>query len=124
MNWLPFGRETLVSPLSKEELLDRLAAVTRGTRAEGLPEPRPLFYGQVEENGFRISRVIEKGDNFLPYSSGRWRIRREAASFFSVTNFSRLLVFSFGFGQGSCWGFPFFSFWDLSNSFKGEYAFP
>ena len=71
MNWLPFGRETLVSALSKEELLDRLAAVTRGTRKEGLPEIRPLFNGSVEEDGFRLSRVIEKGDNFLPLLLGK-----------------------------------------------------
>ena len=71
MNWLPFGRETLVSALSKEELLDRLAAVTRGTRPEGLPELGPLFYGQVGVHGFRISRVIEKGDNFLPLLLGK-----------------------------------------------------
>jgi hypothetical protein len=71
MNWLPFGRETLVSALSKEELLDRLAAVTRGTRADGIPEFRPLFYGQVGNHGFRISRAIEKGDNFLPLLLGK-----------------------------------------------------
>ena len=71
MNWLPFGRETLVSALSKEEVLDRLAAVTRGTRREGLPEIRPLFNGSVEEDGFRLSRVIEKGDNFLPLLLGK-----------------------------------------------------
>jgi hypothetical protein len=71
MNWLPFGRETLVSALSKEEVLDRLAAVTRGTGTEGLPEIRPLFNGRVEEDGFRLSRVIEKGDNFLPLLLGK-----------------------------------------------------
>ena len=71
MNWLPIGRETLVSALSKEELLNRLATVTRGTRDEGPPEFRPLFYGQVGAHGFRISRVIEKGDNFLPLIQGK-----------------------------------------------------
>jgi len=71
MNWLPFGRETLVSPLSKEELLERLTEVTRGTRAEGLPDIRPLFNGRVEEARFRLSRVIEKGDNFLPLLLGK-----------------------------------------------------
>ena len=71
MNFLPFGRETLVSALSKEELLDRLAAVTRGARREGLPEIRPLFNGSVGEDGFRLSRVIEKGDNFLPLLIGK-----------------------------------------------------
>ena len=71
MNWLPFGRETLVSALSKEEVLDRLAAVTRGTRTEELPEIRPLFNGRVEEDGFRLSQVIEKGDNFLPLLLGK-----------------------------------------------------
>jgi hypothetical protein len=71
MNWLPFGRETLVCALSKEELLERLSSVTRGTRAEGLPELRPLFYGQVGDHGFLLSRVIEKGDNFLPLIQGK-----------------------------------------------------
>jgi hypothetical protein len=71
MNWLPIGRETLVSALSKEELLNRLATVTRGTRDEGPPEFRPLFYGQVGAHGFRIYRVIEKGDNFLPLLLGK-----------------------------------------------------
>lgn len=71
MNWLPFGRETLVSALSKEELLERLAAVTRGAQAEWLPELPALFNGRVEANGFRISRVIEKGDNFLPLLLGK-----------------------------------------------------
>lgn len=71
MNWLPFGRETLVSALAKEEVLDRLAAVTRGTRTERLPEIRPLFNGRMEVDGFRLSRVIEKGDNFLPMLLGK-----------------------------------------------------
>lgn len=71
MNWLPFGRETLVSALSKEELLDRLKAVTRGTQEDVPLELRPLFYGKVGAQGFRISRVIEKGDNFLPLLLGK-----------------------------------------------------
>jgi len=71
MNWLPFGRETLVSSLPKEQLLDRLSAVTRGAHSEGSPELPPLFNGRVEANGFRISRVIEKGDNFLPLLVGK-----------------------------------------------------
>lgn len=71
MNWLPFSRETLVSSLSKNEVLDRLTAVTRGTRREELPEIRPLFNGLVETDGFRISRVIEKGDSFLPLLLGK-----------------------------------------------------
>lgn len=71
MNLLPFGRETLVSSLSKEQLLDRLSAVTRGAHSEGSPELPPLFNGRVEANRFRISRVIEKGDNFLPLLLGK-----------------------------------------------------
>ena len=71
MNFLPFSCETLVSALSREELLNRLAAITRGARTEGLPELSPLFNGSVGEAGFCLSRVIQKGDSFLPLLLGK-----------------------------------------------------
>ncbi len=110
MNWLPFGRETLVSPLSKEELLDRLAAVTRGTRAEGLPEPRPLFYGQVEEHGFRISRVIEKGDNFLPLLLGKVEDTPRGSILFLRYQLFSITRFFLWFWTGILLGFSLFFF--------------
>lgn len=70
MKWLPFSRETLVSSKSKEEILERLEAVTQVIQPEGLPEIRPFFYGSVGANGFRLSRAIDKGDNFLPLVIG------------------------------------------------------
>ncbi len=110
MNWLPFGRETLVSPLSKEELLDRLAAVTRATRAEGLPEPRPLFYGQVEEHGFRISRVIEKGDNFLPLLLGKVEDTPRGSILFLRYQLFSITRFFLWFWTGILLGFSLFFF--------------
>ena len=110
MNWLPFGRETLVSALSKEELLDRLAAVTRGTRAEGLPELRPLFYGQVEEHGFRISRVIEKGDNFLPLLLGKVEDTPRGSILFLRYQLFSITRFFLWFWTGILLGFSLFFF--------------
>ena len=110
MNWLPFGRETLVSALSKEELLERLAAVTRGTRAEGLPEPRPLFYGQVEEHGFRISRVIERGDNFLPLLLGKVEDTPRGSILFLRYQLFSITRFFLWFWTGILLGFSLFFF--------------
>jgi hypothetical protein len=110
MNWLPFGRETLVSALSKEELLDRLAAVTRGTRAEGHPELRPLFYGQVEEHGFRISRVIEKGDNFLPLLLGKVEDTPRGSILFLRYQLFSITRFFLWFWTGILLGFSLFFF--------------
>jgi hypothetical protein len=110
MNWLPFGRETLVSALSKEELLERLATVTRGTRAEGLPELRPLFYGQVGEHGFRISRVIDKGDNFLPLLLGKVEATPRGSILFVRYQLFSTTRFFLWFWTGILLGFSLFFF--------------
>ena len=110
MNWLPFGRETLVSALSKEEVLDRLAAVTRGTRTEGLPEIRPLFNGLVEADGFRLSRVIEKGDNFLPLLLGKVEDTPRGSILFLRYQLFSITRFFLWFWTGILLGFSLFFF--------------
>ena len=110
MNWLPFGRETLVSALSKEEVLDRLAAVTRGTRTEGLPEIRPLFNGLVEADGFRLSRVIEKGDNFLPLLLGKVEDTPRGSILFLRYQLFSITRFFLWFWTGILSGFSLFFF--------------
>ena len=110
MNWLPFGRETLVSALSKEEVLDRLAAVTRGTRSEGLPEIRPLFNGLVEADGFRLSRVIEKGDNFLPLLLGKVEATPRGSILFVRYQLFSTTRFFLWFWTGILLGFSLFFF--------------
>ncbi len=119
MNWIPFGRETLVSALSKEELLDRLAAVTRGNRVEGIPEHGPLFYGQVGANGFRISRVIEKGDNFLPVLLGKVEATPRGSILFvryQLFSTTRVLLW---FWTGILLGFSFFFFLGAQQFLQG-----
>jgi hypothetical protein len=119
MNWLPFGRETLVSALSKEEVLDRLAAVTRGTRTEGLPEIRSLFNGRVEEDGFRLSRVIEKGDNFLPLLQGKVEDTPRGSIIFARYQLFSTTRFFLWFWTGVLFGFSLFFFLGAQQFLQG-----
>lgn len=74
MNLLPYHSETLVSALSKQEVLGHLIRVTaevnyldqrtRGNKAI-------LFNGMVGQKGFRISKVVDKGNTFLPLILGQ-----------------------------------------------------
>ncbi|RAI95304.1 hypothetical protein [Algoriphagus yeomjeoni] len=74
MNLLPYDSETLVSALSKEEVLGHLNRVTKEvnyldqrTRAKG----DILFNGIVGQKGFRISKVVDRADTFLPLILGK-----------------------------------------------------
>lgn len=78
MYLLPFRSETFVSPLSKEVVQSKLARVTRPTLEKGHKGgidfrlgTQSLFNGQVGEGTFSISRVLRKGDTFLPLISGK-----------------------------------------------------
>jgi hypothetical protein len=74
VNLLPYHSETLVSALSKQEVLGHLIRVTsevnfldqRTRRNKAI-----LFNGIVGQKGFRISKVIDKGDTFLPLVLGQ-----------------------------------------------------
>ncbi len=74
MNLLPAHSETLVSILSKEEVLGHLIRVTRevnflDARTQG--DPKIHFNGLIGQEGFRISRVVKRGDSFLPLITGQ-----------------------------------------------------
>ncbi len=74
MNLLPIHSETLVSILSKEEVLGHLIRVTREVNfmdARTQRDPQIRFNGMIGQEGFRISRVIKRGDSFLPLITGK-----------------------------------------------------
>ncbi|WP_050776359.1 hypothetical protein [Algoriphagus machipongonensis] len=70
---MPYHSETLVSALSKPEVLGHLIRVTAevnylDVRTRG--DHTILFNGMVGQKGFRISRKVDKGDTFLPLVLG------------------------------------------------------
>jgi hypothetical protein len=74
LNLLPYDSETLVSILSKEEVLGHLNRVTREVnfldqRTQGKKDV--IFNGIIGKNGFRISKVIKRADTFLPLILGK-----------------------------------------------------
>lgn len=73
MNLLPFHSETLVSALTKEEVLGHLIRVTREVNfldARTQQDPKIRFNGMIGREGFRISKAIKRGDSFLPLMTG------------------------------------------------------
>lgn len=73
IHWLPIHTETLVSSFSKKEVMKSLNKVTEEInyldRRSG-PSKGVLFNGLVGESGFRISKVVDRGDTFLPLILG------------------------------------------------------
>jgi hypothetical protein len=73
LNLLPYHSETLVSALSKKEILGHLIRVTREVNfldySSQLDE-KIKFNGMIGQEGFRISRAIKRGDTFLPLITG------------------------------------------------------
>jgi hypothetical protein len=73
LNLLPYHSETLVSALSKKEILGHLIRVTREVNyldARSMSDSRIKFNGMIGQEGFRISKVINRGDTFLPLITG------------------------------------------------------
>ncbi|RIW18566.1 hypothetical protein D0X99_02450 [Algoriphagus lacus] len=73
MNLLPFHSETIVSALSKEEVLGHMIRVTKEVNfldTRTLQDPKIRFNGMIGQEGFRISKAIKKGDSFLPLITG------------------------------------------------------
>lgn len=73
MNLIPVHTETIVSVLSKKEVLGHLMRVTSEVnyldqRSRGNKDVK--FNGMVGQNGFRVSKVVDKGDTFLPLIIG------------------------------------------------------
>ncbi len=73
VNLLPFHNETLVSALTKEEVLGHLRRVTREVNfldARTLQDSNIRFNGIIGREEFRVSRAIKRGDSFLPLMKG------------------------------------------------------
>jgi len=74
VNLLPFHSETLVSALSKKEVLAQLNKVTVEVNyldRRSQQDQSAFFNGIVGQNGFRISKVVDRGDTFLPLLLGK-----------------------------------------------------
>ena len=65
---LPLRRETLVLETDVEEVLDRLRYAT-GKRQGKLDRP-VVFVGKVTEDGFNITRYLNRAENFMPQIQG------------------------------------------------------
>lgn len=70
MSWLPHKRHTIVSELSKRDVLVRLQNYTQEVNSEYITE-KPLFNGKVGADGFRVSAVINTPQNSLPLIIGK-----------------------------------------------------
>jgi hypothetical protein len=74
LNLFPYHTETLVSSLSKGDVLGHLLRVTREVNfldARTYQNDSIRFNGLVGREGFRISRSIKKGETFLPLVIGK-----------------------------------------------------
>ncbi|MCS5490882.1 hypothetical protein [Algoriphagus limi] len=74
MNLIPFYTETLVSALSKEEVMEH---ISRKTREVNFLDKNQLsnqagiaFNGIVGNQSFRLSKVIQRSNTFLPLILG------------------------------------------------------
>lgn len=74
MNLLPYDSETLVSALPKEEVLGHLNRVTREVNfLDQRTQVRGdiIFNGLIGKSNFRISKVVDRADTFLPLIMGK-----------------------------------------------------
>ena len=78
MALLPLYEETIFSTLSKDEVLRRLKITVKHSALQNMQHEKLgdkelevyLFNGLVSENGFSISLVLEKPENFYPLING------------------------------------------------------
>lgn len=74
MNLFPFHTETLVSALSKEEVMEHISRKTREVNfldKNQLQNQKGIaFNGIVGNQSFRISKVIQRSNTFLPLILG------------------------------------------------------
>ncbi|AWW33173.1 hypothetical protein DN752_13050 [Echinicola strongylocentroti] len=75
MKYLPHHSEVLVSSMTCEDVIARLESVTKdvdylsGTLV-GQQEEQ-LFNGKINEDSFRLSKVVKRADSFLPLIKGK-----------------------------------------------------
>ena len=76
---MPYRRVYIVTPLSPEEVRERLQKITRGrlgiweviTRSFRARPADPVFIGVCQDASFKIQRDIRYGNSFLPVIRGR-----------------------------------------------------
>lgn len=118
MNLLPFHSETLVSALSKEEVLGHLIRVTREVNfldARTQQDSKIRFNGMIGQEGFRISRAIKKGDSFLPLITGEVESTPRGSIIFIRYRLFPTTVFFLGFWSIILLAFTGFYFAVLRN---------
>lgn len=74
MNIFPHHSEILVSSFSCEEVVRKIAAVTKKVDYldyREYPMKRYQFNGKIDESRFRLSLVIRRADSFLPLIRGK-----------------------------------------------------
>lgn len=76
MHWRPYESETLVIPLSPEEIHRRLSLGVKqvdfqSIQKRGEAPDMHIFNGHITEEHFKISLLIERPDNFLPLIQGK-----------------------------------------------------
>jgi hypothetical protein len=118
LNLLPFHSETLVSPLSKKEVLGHLMRVTRevnflDTRTQQVPGIK--FNGMVGQEGFRISRVVKRGETFLPLINGEVEPTPRGSIIFLRFRLFPGAIFFLAFWSIVLLGFSVFFFLALKN---------
>ncbi|EPR71509.1 hypothetical protein [Cyclobacterium qasimii] len=72
---VPDYSEAFVSTLRSKEVIDRLELITKSVdyldETRFLPSSKTVFFnGKIGENSFRISKIIDKADSFLPLIKG------------------------------------------------------
>ncbi len=72
---LPFSRETIVSSYDAKQLSQRLGKVTKPSKADAWApeggEAEKSFNGWVKKGRFKLSRKVNRANNFLPLISGK-----------------------------------------------------
>lgn len=118
MNLLPYHTETLVSALSQKEVLGHLMRVTRevnflDSRTQNLPGIK--FNGMIGQEGFRISKVVRRGETFLPLISGKVESTARGSIIFLKFQLFPATVFFLVFWSIVLLGFAGFYFFALKN---------
>ncbi len=69
MKFKPFEEETIVSALTREEIINQISRVTHVPSINKTPK-KYVFNGNVEESTFRISLKVNYPQNALPLAIG------------------------------------------------------
>ena len=105
MTLLPGFSEVLVSALSKRQVLDRIRSFTMVvdySQYQVQHVGSNLFNGTIGADHFEISKILKKGDSFLPLIKGK----------VEATPNGCMIFLSFGFFPGASF---FMVFWTVSS---------